>query len=185
MKRQTFCLSCLCLCSRLRVSSVDPLVAQTAPTKPLTIETLYQPGGLAGRGPETVEWSPDGTRLSFVQRDEKGEKGELWYVDAGDRREESAGQRGEAGLARSGREQGEERAGEGTAHALSRGGVPVGSGLEASDFRFAGTAVAVRPGESDGGAVYVGAAIRAAIRSSLPTAITWPMCENTICMCVR
>ena len=56
--------------------------AQTTPTKPLTIETLFQPGGLAGRGPETMEWSPDGTKLSFVQRDEKGEKGELWYVDA-------------------------------------------------------------------------------------------------------
>ena len=55
--------------------------AQTAPTKPLTIESLYQPGGLAGRGPETVEWSPDGTRLSFVQRDEKSDKGELWYMD--------------------------------------------------------------------------------------------------------
>ena len=29
-----------------------------------------------------MEWSPDGTKLSFVQRDEKGEKGDLWYVDA-------------------------------------------------------------------------------------------------------
>jgi dipeptidyl-peptidase-4 len=58
-----------------------PLGAQTA-TKPLTIESLYQPGGLTGRGPETMTWSPDGTRLSFVQRDENGEKGELWYVDA-------------------------------------------------------------------------------------------------------
>jgi len=56
--------------------------AQTAPTKPLTIEAMFQPGGLGGRGPETTEWSPDGTRLTFVQRDEKGEKGELWYVDA-------------------------------------------------------------------------------------------------------
>ncbi len=28
-----------------------------------------------------MEWSPDGTKLTFVQRDEKGEKGELWYVD--------------------------------------------------------------------------------------------------------
>jgi len=55
---------------------------QTSPTKPLTIESLFQPGGLVGRGPETTEWSPDGTKLSFVQRDEKGEKGELWYVDA-------------------------------------------------------------------------------------------------------
>ena len=54
---------------------------QTVTTKPLTIEAIYQPGGLAGRGPENVEWSPDGTRLSFVQREEKGEKGELGYVD--------------------------------------------------------------------------------------------------------
>jgi len=29
-----------------------------------------------------MEWSPDGTKLSFVQRDGDGEKGELWYVDA-------------------------------------------------------------------------------------------------------
>jgi dipeptidyl-peptidase-4 len=56
--------------------------AQTAPTKPLTVETIYQTGGLSGRGPETTEWSPDGTKLTFVQRDDKGEKGELWYVDA-------------------------------------------------------------------------------------------------------
>ncbi len=55
--------------------------AQTG-TKPLTIESLFQPGGLGGRGPEFASWSPDGTKLSFVQRDEKGEKGELWYVDA-------------------------------------------------------------------------------------------------------
>ncbi len=57
-----------------------PVFAQSS-TKPLTIETLYQPGGLGGRGPETIEWSPDGTKLTFVQRDEKGEKGELWYAD--------------------------------------------------------------------------------------------------------
>ncbi|HLW84974.1 MAG TPA: S9 family peptidase [Candidatus Sulfotelmatobacter sp.] len=51
-------------------------------TKPLTIERLFTPGAMGGRGPETMEWSPDGARLSFVQRDEKGEQGELWYVDA-------------------------------------------------------------------------------------------------------
>jgi dipeptidyl-peptidase-4 len=59
-----------------------PLWAQSAPLKPLTIEALFAPGGLSGRGPENVEWSPDGTKLSFVQRDDKGEHGELWYVDA-------------------------------------------------------------------------------------------------------
>src|SRR5947209_5616997 len=34
-----------------------------------------------GMTTETTEWSPDGTKVTFVQRDDKGEKGELWYVD--------------------------------------------------------------------------------------------------------
>jgi dipeptidyl-peptidase-4 len=60
-----------------------PLYAQSSsPAKPLTIEAIFAPGGLTGRGPENVEWSPDGSKLSFVQRDDKGENGELWYVDA-------------------------------------------------------------------------------------------------------
>jgi len=69
-------------CALLAVLVCGGASGQTSPTKPLTIDTLFQPGGLTGRGPETIEWSPDGSRLSFVQRDEKGEKGELWYVDA-------------------------------------------------------------------------------------------------------
>ena len=55
---------------------------QPAPVKPLTIEAIYQPGGLTGRGPENVAWSPDGTKLSFVQRNAAGNEGELWEVDA-------------------------------------------------------------------------------------------------------
>jgi dipeptidyl-peptidase-4 len=83
VKRQTlFLLCCALLIFVFGVVSSIPVGAQTAPTKPLTVETLYQPGGLSGRGPETTEWSPDGSKLSFVQRDEKGEKGELWYVDS-------------------------------------------------------------------------------------------------------
>jgi dipeptidyl-peptidase 4 len=67
----------------LAFSLRTPLSAQSAsPTKPLTIEAIYAPGGLTGRGPETMEWSPDGSKLSFVQRDDEGEHGELWYVDA-------------------------------------------------------------------------------------------------------
>jgi dipeptidyl-peptidase 4 len=65
------------------VSLLTPLWAQSSsPTKPLTIEAIFAPGGLSGRGPETTEWSPDGTKLSFVQRNDAGEEGELWYVDA-------------------------------------------------------------------------------------------------------
>jgi dipeptidyl-peptidase 4 len=59
-----------------------PLRSQSSPTKSLTIEEIFAPGGLAGRGPENIEWSPDGTKLSYIQRDDEGENGELWYVDA-------------------------------------------------------------------------------------------------------
>ncbi len=53
-----------------------------APAKPLTIDSIFVNGGLTGRGPETIEWSPDGSKVSFVQRDDSGEQGQLWYVDA-------------------------------------------------------------------------------------------------------
>ena len=55
--------------------------AQTA-AKHLTIEQIFAEGGVTGRAPETIKWSPDGTKVSFVQRDDAGEHGELWYVDA-------------------------------------------------------------------------------------------------------
>jgi dipeptidyl-peptidase-4 len=65
------------------LSPVSPVFGQSTPSaKPLTIEAIYQPGGLTGRGPENLEWSPDGTKLSFVQRNVEGEHAELWYVDA-------------------------------------------------------------------------------------------------------
>ncbi len=67
----------------LLTTLLAPLWAQSSsPVKPLTIEAMFAPGGLTGRGPENIEWSPDGTKLSFVQRDDEGEHGELWYVDA-------------------------------------------------------------------------------------------------------
>ncbi len=50
--------------------------------KPLTIEAIFAAGGLTGRPPESIQWSPDSTRFSFIQRDDSGEHGELWYVDA-------------------------------------------------------------------------------------------------------
>jgi dipeptidyl-peptidase-4 len=55
--------------------------AQT-PAPPLTVEAIFAEGGLTGRGPETLKWSPDGSRLSYVQRDDAGERGELMYLDA-------------------------------------------------------------------------------------------------------
>ena len=50
--------------------------------KPLTIENIFAEGGYTGRAPGTLEWSPDNKKLSYVLRDDSGEHGELWYVDA-------------------------------------------------------------------------------------------------------
>jgi dipeptidyl-peptidase-4 len=55
--------------------------SRPAETKALTIENIFAEGGITGRGPETIKWSPDNSRVSFVQRDDSGEHGELWYVD--------------------------------------------------------------------------------------------------------
>ena len=62
------------------------VTAQTSSPAPqrreqLTIEDIYKPGGILGRGPENVEWSSDGTKVSFVQRNDSGNQGELYYVD--------------------------------------------------------------------------------------------------------
>lgn len=59
-----------------------PAHAQVQQTKPLTLEQIFTPGGITGRAPENIEWSPDGSKLSFVQREDDGERGELWYIDA-------------------------------------------------------------------------------------------------------
>src|SRR5262249_18800617 len=48
----------------------------------LTIEDIYAEGGILGRAPESIKWAPDGARVAFVQRDDSGEKGALYYVDA-------------------------------------------------------------------------------------------------------
>jgi len=59
-----------------------PLVAQQPATPAnLTIESIFAEGGLTGRGPENIKWSPDNAKISFIQRDDSGEHGQLWYID--------------------------------------------------------------------------------------------------------
>jgi len=52
---------------------------------------MYAPGGLTGRGPENVEWSPDGTKLSFVQRRTRRKHGETLVLWTRHGREEDPG----------------------------------------------------------------------------------------------
>ena len=57
--------------------------AQTSSARqPLTIEAIFAPGGITGRPPEAIKWSPDGSKFAFIQRDNSGERGELWFVEA-------------------------------------------------------------------------------------------------------
>jgi len=49
--------------------------------KPLTIEEIFSAGGITGRGPENLAWSPDGAKVSFVQRDDSGAHGALYCID--------------------------------------------------------------------------------------------------------
>lgn len=64
------------------VLAISAAGQQASSPQQLTIENIFAEGGLTGRAPETVKWSPDGTKVSFVQRDDSGEHGALWYVDA-------------------------------------------------------------------------------------------------------
>jgi dipeptidyl-peptidase-4 len=59
-----------------------PLALAQYPQKPLTIETAFAEGGITGRAPESIQWAPDNTTLSFIQRDDSGEHGELWTLNA-------------------------------------------------------------------------------------------------------
>jgi len=56
-------------------------LAQSAPRNPLTIESAFAEGGITGRPPESIQWSSDNTALSFIQRDDSGQHGELWTVN--------------------------------------------------------------------------------------------------------
>ena len=47
----------------------------------LTIEAIFADGGITGRVPEGVNWSPDGSKVSYVERDDSGDHGTLYYID--------------------------------------------------------------------------------------------------------
>ncbi len=52
----------------------------------LTIESIYAPNSLTGRGPDTVRWSPDSKRVSYIVHQQGGEggvdKADLFAIDA-------------------------------------------------------------------------------------------------------
>jgi len=68
----------------LVLSLAVPTLAQQPPaatTGRLTVKAIFAPGGLTGTLPEDVRFSPDGTKVSYILRNDSGQRGELWYVD--------------------------------------------------------------------------------------------------------
>jgi dipeptidyl-peptidase 4 len=64
------------------------LSASVLSAQELTIESIYAPNGITGRAPDTIEWSPDGKKVSYVLHEEvsgnaeNGGKADLYYIDA-------------------------------------------------------------------------------------------------------
>ena len=74
-------LACLLLTTFAAAQQTTNTQGALAEEQHLTIERMLQPGGITGRGPDSFEWSPDNSKLAFVQRDDTGENGQLWYID--------------------------------------------------------------------------------------------------------
>jgi hypothetical protein len=123
--------------------------------KQLTIEQIFADGGVTGRAPETIKWSPDGTKVSFVQRDDTGEHGELWYVDAltGDKKilvsEIKLSQLAPPA------QQDSRRARERARGSVPRRRLHLVARFQAPALRFAGTTLVLQPGYRNGSAAYV------------------------------
>ncbi len=59
-----------------------PAASPATAKKPFTIEAIYAAPAPGSRPPSGLQWSPDGTRLSYIQPGEKGGQESLAYFDA-------------------------------------------------------------------------------------------------------
>ena len=71
----------LLLTSPVLMHAQNPVMPSAQNEHSLTIEAIFADGGILGRALESVMWSPDGSKVSYVQRDDSGEHGALYYVD--------------------------------------------------------------------------------------------------------
>jgi dipeptidyl-peptidase-4 len=68
-------------CWLIPIAMAQSAAPKSPAKKPLTIEAIFAEGGITGRPPETIEWTPDYSKFTFIQRDDSGAHGELWSVD--------------------------------------------------------------------------------------------------------
>jgi dipeptidyl-peptidase-4 len=64
----------------LLISALTAVTQNTAP-KPLTIANIFAEGGITGRTPEDVHWSPDGAHLTYILRNDAGDRAEMYSVN--------------------------------------------------------------------------------------------------------
>lgn len=71
-------------CLPLFFAAALPTLAQTAAGKPLTVERIYSGPSLSGSLTQGIEWTPDGTRISYLRQNPQSSDGgeELWTMDA-------------------------------------------------------------------------------------------------------
>jgi dipeptidyl-peptidase-4 len=56
-------------------------ICAVATAQELTIQSIYGSAGLTGRAPDTIQWSPDGKKVSYFLHQEQGDKADLYYID--------------------------------------------------------------------------------------------------------
>lgn len=71
----------------LFAASLVTFALSVSPAQELTVESIYAPNTITGRSPDTIQWSPDGKKVSYVVHEEtSGEpqgngKADLYYID--------------------------------------------------------------------------------------------------------
>ncbi len=80
MKTRLAVLALLLCSASFLYSQASAAPQQSGEKKELTVEAIFKSGRGQG-GPENLKWSPDGAKVSFVERDETGQHGTLYYID--------------------------------------------------------------------------------------------------------
>ena len=143
MKARFAVLSCSFFLPLSSSHKPTPRIPRPQGQKELTIEDIFKPGGILGRGPENVKWSPDGTKVSFVQRDDTGEHGELYYVDVATGKSAVLVASGKLAALAPPDQLHQGRAQEGSGHTLFHRGLSLGARLQAPAVRLHGPALAL------------------------------------------
>lgn len=80
MKRTSFALT-LALSLSTFAYAQQPQAAPQGTKKLLTVETMFADMGAMATAPQSLQWSPDGTKISFIQHGKGGEQESLYYFD--------------------------------------------------------------------------------------------------------